>query len=133
MSEIDDARAELAAWRQLGRDMMPAPNRFAARDDLAIRFLDLLAKADRSDLAMLAVRLATVVLHGGWTPPGGLPAEPARVEWACRWAEGELTPARDEEWARDHARMWHTIPVRRTCGPWVEVDDDPAELWRKKP
>jgi hypothetical protein len=132
MSEVDDARKELADWRQLGRDMMVAP-KYAARDDLAVRLLDTLAKANRSDLAMLAARLATVVLHVGWTPPAGdLPTQPARIEWACRWAEGELTPARDEEWARQHARQWHTIPVRRTCGPWVEVDDDPAELWGER-
>jgi hypothetical protein len=46
------------------------------------------------------------------------------VEWACQWlpeADGHapLTPARDEAWARKHARQWGTTPVSRTVGPWT--------------
>lgn len=44
-----------------------------------------------------------------------------RTEWACRWACDSLTPAQDEEWARKHAKNWHTTPMRRTCGPWEEA------------
>lgn len=49
-----------------------------------------------------------------------LAARGDEVEWACRWVEGELTPARDEEWARKHAQNWGTTPVCRAVGPWRE-------------
>jgi hypothetical protein len=58
------------------------------------------------------------------------------TEWGAKWSDGGYCPAsgvnwaastasnpdRDEEFVREHARMWGTRPIRRHVGPWVYAD-----------
>lgn len=54
-----------------------------------------------------------------------LEAGEATTEWAARWTDGGYCPSnppRSEEFARQHARMFGTTPIRRTVGQWVVAD-----------
>lgn len=51
------------------------------------------------------------------------------TEWGAKWSDGgycPANPARDEEFARRHARMHGTKPIRRHVGPWVYADTGEA-------
>lgn len=47
------------------------------------------------------------------------------IEWAAKWSDGghcPSKPARSEDFAQQHARMFGTRPMRREVGPWLYAD-----------
>jgi hypothetical protein len=58
------------------------------------------------------------------------------TEWGARWSDGgycPAVPATSEEFARQHARMFGTRPIRREVGPWVYADTGEPAFPADKP